>query len=121
MPRIMPSQAVATTSHLFPHTRQGTQVVGTYSSGNASALRGIVNLVREIPPELIVLPEDVYTDLVLAVSAIQNQLDTWMYRGDVGLLGSVRGQDPVSLISRALAQCPDEYPPSPTTTELMFI
>jgi len=120
MPPITPTQAVTTISLLFPHTHQGTQV-GTYSSGNASALRGIINLVREIPSELIVLPEDVYTDMVLAVSAIQNQLDIWIYRGDVGLLGSVKGQDPFSLISRALARCPDEYPPSPTTTELMFI
>jgi hypothetical protein len=44
-----------------------------------------------------------------------------MYRGDVGLLSSVNGQGPVVSILRALAQCRDEYPPSPTTTELMFI
>ena len=119
MPPITPTQAVTTISLRFPHTGQGTQV-GTYSSGNARALRGITNLVREIPPELIVLPEDVYADMVLAVGAIQNQLDTWINRGD-SLLTSVKGQDPVGLISRALAQCPDEYPPSPTTTEPMFI
>jgi hypothetical protein len=68
-----------------------------------------------------VLPEDVYTDLVLAVSAIQNQLDTWINRGDIGLMAPVKGQDPVGLISRALIRCPDEYPPSSTTTDLMFI
>jgi hypothetical protein len=121
MSRITPTQAVTTISHLFPHTRQGPQTGATYSSENASALRGIINLVREIPSELIVLPEEVYTDLVLAISAIQNQLDIWMYRGDVGLLRSVNGQDPVVSILRALARCPDEYPPSPTTAELMFI
>ena len=121
MPPITPTQARATISLLFPGADQNAYGVPTYSWGNASALRGIINLVREIPSELISLPEDVYTDLVLAIRAIENQLDVWIHRGDAGLLGSVQGQDPIVLILRALAQCPDEYPPSPTTTELTFI
>lgn len=32
----------------------------------------------------------------------------------------VKGFDAVTVIRRALAKCPDEYPPSPTT-ELLFI
>jgi hypothetical protein len=117
MPPITPTQAVTTINLLFPHTRQSAQV-STYSWGNANALRGIINLVREIPPELIVVQEHVYTDMVLAVSAIQNQLDIWMYRGDIGLLGSVKDK------TRFVWSCkpsPDEYPPPPTTSELIFI
>jgi hypothetical protein len=34
-------------------------------------LQGIVNLVREIPPELITVPTDQYADLTLAVSIIE--------------------------------------------------
>jgi hypothetical protein len=97
----------------------------TYSIGNANALRGIINLVKEVPPEMIVLPEDVYADLILATSAIENQLEIWISLGAGGaghsVLQPVKGIDPVLLILEALDQCPDEYPPSPTTAELMFI
>jgi hypothetical protein len=92
----------------------------TYSSGNAGALRGIVNLVREVSQDLLVLPADLYADLVLGMRAIENQLDIWTARGDIGLLTAVRGVDLVLLIWRALSKCPDEYPP-PATAELTFI
>ena len=121
MPRITPTQAVATISLLFPGASRHNSPQPTYSTGNANALRGIINLVKEVPPEMIVLPEYVYADLILATSAIENQLNIWMSRGDVGVLQPVKGIDPVLLIREALEQCPDEYPPSPTTAELMFI
>jgi hypothetical protein len=70
---------------------------------------------------MIVLSEDVYADLILATSAIENQLSIWISRGAGDVLHPVNGVDPVLLILEALDQCPDEYPPSPTTTELMFI
>jgi hypothetical protein len=70
---------------------------------------------------MIVLPEDVYAELILAISAVENQLNIWISRGDTGALMPVKGIDPVLLIREALEQCPDEYPPSLTTAELMFI
>ena len=121
MPRIMPSQAVATIRHLFPGVSRHSSPQPIYAIGHSNVLRGIINLVKQIPAELMVLPEDVYADLILAISAIENQLDIWTSRGDVGRLQLVKGLDPVLLILEALAQCPDEYPPRPTTTELMFI
>src|SRR5215472_14813123 len=120
MPRVMPTQAVATIRRLFPGASRHNNPQPTYSSGNANALRGIINLVKEIPPELIVLPEDVYADLILANSAIESQLDIWVSRGDVGVLQPVNGVDPVLLILEALDQCPDQFPPPPTTSGLTF-
>jgi hypothetical protein len=70
---------------------------------------------------MLVLSEEVYTDLILATSAIENQLNIWISRGDVGQLHPVKGVDPVLLILEALNQCPDEYPPPSTTAELTFI
>jgi hypothetical protein len=112
MSRITPTQALATIRLLFPGASRHNSPQPTYSSGNANALRGIINLVKEVPPEMIVLPEDVYTNLILATSAIENQLNIWISRGDVSLLQPVKGVDPVLLILEALDQCPDEYPPS---------
>lgn len=121
MPRITPTQAVATIRRLFPHVSRHNNPQPTYSMGNANALRGIINLVKEVPPEMVVLTEDVYADLILATSAIENQLEIWISRGAGDVLHPVKGVDAVLLIFEALGQCPDEYPPSPTTTELMFI
>jgi hypothetical protein len=121
MPRITPTQAVATIRLLFPGASRHHSPQPTYSIGNANALRGIINLVKEVPTEMIVLSEDVYADLILATSAIENQLSIWISRGAGDVLHPVNGVDPVLLILEALDQCPDEYPPSPTTTELMFI
>jgi hypothetical protein len=121
MPRITPTQAVATIRRLFPGASRHNNPQPTYSTGNANALRGIINLVKEVPPEMIVLPEDVYADLILAISAIESQLDTWISRGAGGVLQPVNGVDPVLLIFEALDQCPDEYPPPPAISELTFI
>ena len=117
----MPSQAVGTIRQLFPGVSRHNRPQPTYSTGNANVPRGIIDLVKQIPPELVILAEDVYADLILAISAIENQLDIWAFRGDVSVLMPVKGFDPVLLILEALDQCPDEYPPAPTTTELMFI
>lgn len=123
MSRITPSQAAATIRLLFPGASRHNSPQPTYSMGNANTLRGVIDLVKEVPPEMIVLPEDVYADLILATSAIENQLNIWTSRGatGAGVIEPVKGVDPVLLILQALYQCPDEYPPSPATTELMFI
>jgi hypothetical protein len=119
MPSVMPTQAVAAIDQLFPHVRGGG-AQGTYSSGNASALRGIVNLVKQVPQELLILPSDQYADMVLGLGAIEEELSTWASRGDVGVLRPVKGLDPLVLVRGALLKCPDEYPP-PSTADLLFI
>ena len=100
MPRVMPTEAVRTIRRLFPGIGRHN-VLQTYSLGNANALRGVINLVKEVPSELIVLPEDVYANMILATSAIENQLDLWISRGDVSVLRAVNGADPVLLIWEA--------------------
>jgi hypothetical protein len=56
----------------------------------------------------------------LAKSTIDETLAHWHARGDVGGMPHVNGFDVVTVIRRALAKCPDEFPP-PATTELLFI
>jgi hypothetical protein len=80
----------------------------------------ILNLLKDVPDELVVLTSADYSELILAESTIEEHLAHWRARGNVGDMTHVKGFDAVTVIRRALAKCPDEYPPSPKT-ELLFI
>jgi hypothetical protein len=120
MPRVTPSQAVAVIDQLFPHAVQNKQNVALMTI-HANKLRGVVELTKAIPGELLVLEPAKYAVLVISVSAIKEQLKTWSSQGAVGAM--VPGKDhydSITLIRQVLSLCPDEYPP-PTTTELLFV
>ena len=90
------------------------------SAGNSSKLFGILNLLKDVPDELLTLSPTDYSDLTLAKSTIEEHLAHWRNRGNVGDMALVKGFDVVTVIRRVLTKCPDEYPPS-STTELLFI
>jgi hypothetical protein len=115
----MPSEVVQTIDELFPHAKKGVGD-GTLAAAHSSQLRGIINLLKDVPSELINLPPLHYADLVLATSAIEEHLEIWISRGNVGGMAPVKGRDAVTVIRHVLALCPDDYPP-PSTTELLFI
>jgi hypothetical protein len=119
MPKVMPSQVVQTIDELFPHAKSGVGN-GTLGSGHSSMLLGVINLVREIPNELLPFESDDYARLVLALSTIESHLEIWTVRGPHGHVTNVQGVDAITAIRRVLERCPDEYPP-PATTELTFI
>jgi hypothetical protein len=115
----MPSQVVQTIDDLFPHAAK--EAPGAMlSAGHSSQLLGILNLLKDVPDELVVLTSADYSELILAESTIEEHPAHWRARGNVGDMTHVKGFDAVTVIRRALAKCPDEYPPSPTT-ELLFI
>ena len=120
MTRVVPSQVVATIEQLFPGSRDSTSQA-TYSSGQAGALQGIVDLVKQIPQELLILRADQYAGLVVALGAIEHCLLEWASRDSRGIpLQPVMGRDLLVIIREALLQCPDEYPP-PSSADLQFI
>ena len=119
MARVMPSQVVQTIDDLFPHAAKNERHPGALM-GNNSALLGILNLVNDIPDELIALTPLDYSDLILAKSTIEDYLAHSVARGVVGHVAHVKGFDAITVIRRVLAKCSDEYPPS-ATTELSFI
>jgi hypothetical protein len=90
------------------------------TADHSSRLRGIINILKDVPSELINLPPAHYADLVLGTSTIEETLETWISRGSVGHMPHVKGRDAVTVIRHALSLCPDEYP-SPSTTEFLFI
>jgi hypothetical protein len=119
MARVMPSQVVQTIDDLFPHAAKNVRNADL-SAGHSSQLLGILNLLKDVPDELITLTSADYSELILAESTIEEHLAHWRARGNVGNMAHVKGFDAVTVIRRALAKCPDEYPPS-ATTELLFI
>jgi hypothetical protein len=119
MARVMPSQVVQTIDTLFSHAAKNVRG-STLSAGSSSKLLGILNLLRDVPDELIALESADYSELILAKSTIEEHLAIWRSRGNAGDMAHVNEFDAVTVIRRALAKCPDEYPP-PTTTELTFI
>jgi hypothetical protein len=119
MTRIMPSQVVQTIDDLFSHAAKN-QRDAQLSAGHSSQLLGIMNLLKGVPDELISLTSADYSELILAESTIEEHLAIWRVRGNVGNMAHVKGFDAITVIRRALAKCPDEYPPS-ATTELLFI
>jgi hypothetical protein len=119
MAHVMPTQVVRTIDELFPHAVKD-QLGVSLSAGHSSQLLGILNLLRDVPEELMTLSPAEYADLVLAKSTIDEHLEHWRSRGNVGNMAFVKGADAVTVIRRSLAKCPDEFPP-PATTELLFI
>ena len=120
MPTVMPSRVVQTIDELFPHAKTGVGD-GTLAASHSSQLRGILNLIKDVPSQLIdLLPPEHYSKLVLATSTIEEHLATWTSRGTAGGMAHVKGRDAVTVLRQVFALCPDEYPP-PSTTELLFI
>src|SRR5215813_5414787 len=107
---VMPSRVVETIDDLFPHAKRNSPnaVLG---AGGGSQYLGILNLLKDVPDELIVLAHADYSELVLAKSTIEEHLAHWRSRGNVGEMAHVKGFGVVTVIGRALAKCPDEYPP----------
>ena len=118
MARVMPSQVVQTIDELFPHAAKNEPA--SQLSGNSAKLLGVLNLLKDVPDELIALSSADYAELVLAQSTIEDALAYWRAGSGAGNVPHVNGFDVITVIRRALAKCPDEYPPS-TTSDLLFI
>ena len=119
MARVMPSRVIETIDEIFPHAARNQP--NAQISGNNSQLLGILNLLRDVPDELLNATSADYADLILAKSAIEDWVAITTARGNVvGYLAQVKGYDAVTTIRRVLAKCPDEYPPQ-STSELSFI
>jgi hypothetical protein len=117
MARVMPSQVMQTIDELFPHAASYKTGVQFHAHPQLQAL---LNLVKDIPDELINVSSADYADLVIAKGTIDEFLAQARARGTGGPMALVKGFDVVTTIRRVLEKCPDEYPP-PTTTELLFI
>jgi hypothetical protein len=106
MPRVVPSQVIRLIDALFPVAAMvdvGQQNAFQLSRENRSAglLMAIINLVEQIPDELIALDAHWYSALTVAIAESKYAMDQWQSR-DHSLKG-MSGFDnfnPVTLICR---------------------
>jgi hypothetical protein len=128
-PRILPSQVVVLIDRAFPGARaQLDQPDGPardwyVDAGHSGTLAALVDFVERIPSELLALDSEHYVELLMGMEAIRTAIGTWQIRGSVNELRKVHGfsnLNPVSLVRRALALCPDQAP-SPAAAGLVFI
>lgn len=126
MSKVVPSQVVDMIEQIFPfakdqkdHKNARRSIDKTYQNEMAA----IVELVDQIPSELIRLDPDDYVALHLAVTAIKNTIPEWKVRnyGLEHIHGFGHGHlNPVTIIRNALVKCPDEGV-AKSTSDLPFI
>lgn len=128
-PRILPSQVVAFIDRAFPSARAQLEQPDNptrqwdVEAGHSRTLAALVDLVEKIPSQLLELDSERYLELLMGLAAIRTAIGTWQSRGHVDELRNIQSfsdLNPVSLIRRALASCPDQSP-SPAAAGLVFI
>ena len=126
MPRVVPSQVVTVIDRLFDWARtpqENPNIEYQLVFTDSPRVTAIVDLVDQVPDELIVLNAEGYERLRVGLGALKDALEHWRRRGGAFVLIRVPGYghlSPVTLVRRALVECPDEFP-AQTTTELAFI
>jgi hypothetical protein len=120
MPNVMPSQVVLVIAKFFPHVTKATPGDGLIQSSHLDQLKGIVNLVREIPSELVTVPTDQYAELTLAMSIIEENNRLRVTRDMSFGVPALKGVDVATVLYRVLTECKDEFPPK-ATNELLFV
>ena len=121
MPRVVPSQVVSVIDQMFPLAATAGQQ--TLWGGHSAAVSALLELVDQVPAELIVLNAQQYATLVLSRGVLRNALTIWQSGRDGWAVTEVPGianLHPISAVRQALTQCPDDIP-APGTAELAFI
>src|SRR3990172_8733953 len=110
MARTVPSQVVALIDRLFGDRRNLDKP--DMHIGRLITLVAILELLKDVPRELITLPPDDYSTYVSAVAAIRTTVDIWQTRGSTTRLSPLPGYghvSPVAQVRDLLALCPDEF------------
>jgi hypothetical protein len=120
MPRLVPSQVVAFINNLWPSSGD----LNNLQRGQAGQLSGLVDLIDQIPGELLVMDAASYALFVCGRAHIRHKLVTWASdtsRGhELGVMPGPTPKYPVAEIRDALAKCRDETLGS-ATSKLNFI
>jgi hypothetical protein len=126
MARVYPTQVVAFIERMFPDgMQQSPEKIRTWRFGHtyAEQLAALIEMVDQIPPELMPAEASKYFELTASRATIREVLETWRSRGGVGTLDHISALGdlhPVGLIHRALFGLPDALPSSDTVT-LQFL
>jgi hypothetical protein len=123
MPRVVPSQVVAFIATLRDYRDNPTRLANMNRVG-AARLSSILDLVAEVPTELLTMDNPTYAEFILAKARIRTVLANWIADANANAgqrqVNFGAPNDPVAAIRDALSKCPDESP-TPATSELTFI
>src|SRR5262249_42004191 len=105
MPRVVPSQIVEVIEQFR------IDFYRTLGNANAAHLAGILALVEQVPPDLLLLRHHEYSLFVVAVEELRDTLARWRNGSMTGSLGlSPRNEfgnvNAVGVICQALQRCP---------------
>lgn len=122
MPRVFPSQVVAFIRNLPDY--QKAQAVVSMNHVGSPALSSVLDLVAQVPGELLTMDDATYAGFILNKAKILSILETWHANAiaNANLRPFQFGpqDDPLIGIRDTLAKCPDESP-APSTSDLAFI
>jgi hypothetical protein len=119
MTRIVPSQIVETINRLFTGQSRGAGTV-QLTHERLFHLQGIIDLLRQLPSELLTVSAGESADLTVATAAIEMTLMRYSHGQWPIALEPVSGEDVIHTIRRVLGKCSDESPPV-GTAQLSFI
>src|ERR1700730_7171110 len=120
MPRVVPSQVVGFINSLWPAPEHHRGL----NRNQAGQLSGLIDLIDQIPAELLAMDSAVYAPFIWAKAHIRQRLLMWVsetrFGNELGYMPGQPEQSPVTVIRDALDQCDDESP-APGTSDLQFI
>lgn len=127
MKTIVPSQVVSLIEQMFPDAlRQEQNPTGPrfrLESYDGPRVSAIVDLIRLIPDELIIVEGEVLGLYLTSLKILESAVATWQTQGGVLTVERVPGitdDNPLTILLKVLRECPDQYP-SASTAALKFI
>ena len=122
MPIVMPSQVISIIESLFPRVSDPNFQQDPLSGVDfkqTNVLKGVVNLIQQIPGELMTITGDQYAQLLISSTVIKEAL-TNMRMGKFNGFSRLGNVNPVATIYNILKACHDEFPAS-GTADLSFV
>jgi hypothetical protein len=121
MPRVVPSQVVRFIDSIPLPELNG---IVRMNKVDPAMLSGLLNLVEQVPEELLTMDGDSYAYFIYGKAQIKEILATWTSNRNAGHDPAVyqfsSSRNPLAMIRDAFTKCHDESP-SPSTSELGFI
>ncbi len=122
--RVLPSRAVELIDELFDWANlEQPDPRPQIDSSREPLVSAILEHVDRIPPELIRLPPQHYTEFSISRATIRAAVSQWEQGDRKTKLYKIPGfsqANPVAVLRNALARCPDEAP-EPSTPEIEFV
>jgi len=118
MAHVVPSTVCKVIDAMFPTKDWDSENEGSFELNwghAAQTVAPLVTLTEAIPSELIVLEPREYAQFLAALASLKAIVPMWESHGSSMVLDKVQGftrVNPITSLRRALAKCPDEYPPT---------